>query len=202
MGQIYKVFNKRFCIELCSDHEYFTQFEGEKWVYLNRKRFHKKLDTWIDEPSDLCIYGFDLELLWEVFKRYFKTVKAGGGLVKNDKGDVLMIFRNGVWDFPKGKIEPGEDIESCAIREVKEECGLKSLFIERPLPTSYHLYKRNGRWKFKPTFWYEMSTTNKAVKPQKEEGIEKVEWVAEDMVNELLKTSFRSLRHWYSKVID
>ena len=63
----------------------------------------------------------------EKFKACFNPINAGGGLVFNKKGEFLIIKRNDVWDLPKGKLEKGEDFETAALREVKEETGLKKL---------------------------------------------------------------------------
>ena len=49
---------------------------------------------------------------------------AAGGLVTNENNELLMIFRRGKWDLPKGKLDKGETIEECAIREVEEETGI------------------------------------------------------------------------------
>ena len=51
-------------------------------------------------------------------------IQAGGGLVENEKGEVLFMFRRGKWDLPKGKLDPGETLEACALREVEEETGV------------------------------------------------------------------------------
>ena len=67
-------------------------------------------------------------------------VEAAGGLVFNKDGDILMIFRNGKWDLPKGKLEIGESIEECAIREVEEECGISGLIIEKKIKDTYNIY--------------------------------------------------------------
>ena len=56
-------------------------------------------------------------------------IKAGGGLVKNEKGEVLFMFRKGKWDLPKGKLDPGETMDACAVREVMEETGVSGLSI-------------------------------------------------------------------------
>ena len=73
-------------------------------------------------------------------EKTFKTVKAGGGLVKNPKGEFLLIFRRGKWDLPKGKLDAGETIEVCALREVQEETGVSGLKIVKKLPKTYHLF--------------------------------------------------------------
>ena len=78
-------------------------------------------------------YHPDLQVLKKEFFRKFKLVKAGGGLVMNNNNDVLLIYRRGKWDLPKGKLDKGETLEDCAVREVMEETGLKKVTLESPL---------------------------------------------------------------------
>jgi 8-oxo-dGTP pyrophosphatase MutT (NUDIX family) len=56
-------------------------------------------------------------MVFEEFKACFKVIEAGGGLVLNSKGEFLVIYRNGIWDLPKGKLEKGEDFQTAALRE-------------------------------------------------------------------------------------
>ena len=122
-----------------------------------------------------------------------KTIKAGGGIVENDKGEVLMIFRNGLWDFPKGKLDKGESIEECAVREVEEECRVSVNLHERICKTR-HTYKGSKDDVMKITYWYRMSlVSDEFMHPQLEEGIEKVEWKSLSEAEELLNGSFKSL---------
>jgi 8-oxo-dGTP pyrophosphatase MutT (NUDIX family) len=65
---------------------------------------------------------------------------AGGGIVTNELGELLMIFRRGKWDLPKGKLDEGESIEDCAIREVEEETGVKNLKLGAKLLVTEHEY--------------------------------------------------------------
>ena len=51
-------------------------------------------------------------------------MQAAGGLVLNEKKEILLIFRRGKWDMPKGKLDKGEKLEDCAIREVGEVIAL------------------------------------------------------------------------------
>lgn len=110
-------------------------------------------------------------------------VSAAGGIVFKYKDpktepEVLMIFRNGVWDLPKGKLEKGEHIEMCAVREVAEEVGSGIPAIVKKLGTTYHEYYENQKLIGKTTYWYSMIfTQSEDLKPQLEEGIEKIEWV-------------------------
>lgn len=121
--------------------------------------------------------------------------KAGGGLVYNDKGEVLFIFRNKKWDLPKGGNEKGETIEETAVREVEEETGIGELMIVKKLAKTYHVFKRNGRYKLKITHWFEMKTNYKGdFKLQAEEGIESAEWKKPEQIGEALKNSYENIK--------
>jgi len=114
------------------------------------------------------------------------AIEAAGGYVvrRSAKGNlkVLTIFRRGVWDLPKGKLDPGETPEKGAIREVSEEVGIKkkSLTLLQPLGVSLHGYilPRKMRFAVKTTHWYAMETTQNEFTPQKKEGIEAVGWMS------------------------
>ena len=82
----------------------------------------------------------DLEELRIAFYKKFNIIKAGGGLVLNEHNEALLIFRKGKWDLPKGKLDSGESIAECAVREVKEETGLKDITLKEALTTTYHTY--------------------------------------------------------------
>ena len=131
-------------------------------------------------PLRIVMRGKPSKLLKEVFSG-FKYISAAGGIVENDKGQVLIMKRSGKWDLPKGKTEKGEDIEACALREIEEETGAKKLSIIRSFDDTFHTYYRNEKWVLKHTFWYLVHCKNgKELKPQKSEDIEKVKWVSKD----------------------
>jgi len=99
-------------------------------------------------------------------------IRAGGGLVENEKGEVLFMFRRGKWDLPKGKLDPGETLESCALREVKEETGVSQLELIQFLLVTEHEYEERGLFILKETHWYRMKTTShESLIPQTEEDI-------------------------------
>ena len=134
----------------------------------------------------------------EILKKFTKKIPmeiAGGGVVTNKKGQVLFIYRNDKWDLPKGKLEKGESIEECALREVEEETGVKGLKIENFLRTTYHIFKRNGVYKLKEVHWYAMKTTyNGKLVGQKSEGIEKVKWKGPKKIHKALENSYTNIR--------
>ncbi len=137
----------------------------------------------------------DPDKLLKKFLKKLPNVIAGGGKVFNDKGDILFIYRNDKWDLPKGKIEGNESIERTAIREVTEETGVNGLEIVKPLETTYHIFKRNGKHRIKVTYWFEMKTSFSGyLYAQEEEGITKVEWLSKEQVSEALENSYANIR--------
>ncbi len=141
--------------------------------------------------------------LLKKFLKLLPIVNAGGGKVYNDKGKILFIYRNKKWDLPKGKIEGNERIEQTAIREVEEETKVEGLEIVKPLPVTYHIFKRNGKHKIKVTYWYEMKTSYKGkLVPQEKEGITKVKWLGEKKTKKALKKSYANIKQLFDNLPD
>jgi 8-oxo-dGTP pyrophosphatase MutT (NUDIX family) len=123
-------------------------------------------------------YHPDLQALKKEFFRKFTLVKAGGGLVMNNNNDVLLIYRRGKWDLPKGKLDKGESIEDCAVREVMEETGLKNVVLESALLVTYHTYHEGTKFILKESHWYAMKVNGEQkLVPQTEEDIVEIKWV-------------------------
>ncbi len=129
------------------------------------------------------------------FSKSIKLIEAAGGLVRNERKECLVIFRNGVWDLPKGKIEEGEKTRKAAIREVEEECGIKVKKAGRKICKTYHVYQmRNQELALKKTHWYRMKAEGQdKLKPQKEEGITKACWFTKEKLEELTKNTYPSI---------
>lgn len=147
------------------------------------------------DKREVYIWSSDLAKLWQSFKSIFRIIDAAGGAVKNTEGDLLMIYRYGHWDLPKGKIELGESKEEGAIREVMEECGVDEPEIIGVLPTTYHYYELDGEPILKRSFWFAMSLDkNSPLKPQLEEDISQVIWCDSAKVEELKDQSYGNIR--------
>ncbi|MBS1934781.1 MAG: NUDIX hydrolase [Bacteroidetes bacterium] len=139
-------------------------------------------------------YHKDLDKLKKAFWKKFTIIQAGGGLIVNEKKEVLFIFRRGKWDLPKGKLDKGETLEQCAVREVQEETGLKKVKLEKFLLTTFHTYDESGRHILKESYWYEMKASSKeALLPQQEEQITQLQWVTEKEIPLLVKNTFPSV---------
>ena len=124
-------------------------------------------------------------------------ITAAGGLVQNKEGAFLLIFRRGFWDLPKGKLDAGELIPECAIREVQEETGLKSIELGPFICTTTHAYydKWLSKEVEKHTHWYAMlSLANETLVPQTEEDIEKIEWVPVNELPQYLLQTYPTIR--------
>ncbi len=128
--------------------------------------------------TSVDIVSNDLDQLWEDFKSHYKWLPAAGGVVRHERNNkCLFIFRRGFWDLPKGKLDPGEDAPTAAVREVTEETGVVDLKLGPALPTTYHTYRnRKERRVLKPTYWFEMTSGQDNLVPQAEEDIEQAVW--------------------------
>ena len=128
-------------------------------------------------------------------KKMFKIIKAGGGVVNNNKKEILFIYRMKKWDLPKGKLDKGETIKQCAKREVEEETKVKVSCGKKILST-WHTYTKNKKFILKKTTWYMMeSIDDSKMKPQKKEKIEKVEWMKKSSVDDILLNSYKTLNY-------
>jgi len=122
---------------------------------------------------------------------------AAGGLVQNSNGEILLIYRRGFWDLPKGKLDPGELIPECAVREVKEETGIQVLVLGPFICKTTHHYfdKWLNQDVEKHTHWYAMlSLANETLIPQTEEDIERLEWVPVDELSQYLLKTYPTIR--------
>ncbi|MCZ2222418.1 MAG: NUDIX domain-containing protein [Chitinophagales bacterium] len=125
-----------------------------------------------------------------------KLIVAAGGLVTNNKNELLLIFRRKKWDLPKGKLDKGESIEACAVREVQEETGLKNIESEKFIGKTYHEYfdKWTQKDVIKETWWYAMKANGSdATTPQTEEDIEKIIWADNATLQQCLENTYPSI---------
>jgi 8-oxo-dGTP pyrophosphatase MutT (NUDIX family) len=136
----------------------------------------------------------DLGELKKAFFKKFNIIQAAGGLVNNQKNEILLIFRRGKWDLPKGKLDKGEKLEDCAIREVEEETGLKNIDLAGPLMITYHTYHEGSRFILKESHWYKMKVSgDQQLVPQTEEDIHEIKWVQHKDLKPYLKNTYPSV---------
>ena len=108
-------------------------------------------------------------------------IESAGGLVCNHFHHVLLMFKRGKWDMPKGRIENWDKREESALREVEEETGLdrNKLSIHGKLPSTWHTTSHQNTKYLKKTHWYLMQYDgdDDDTNPQVEEGIIECRWI-------------------------
>lgn len=158
---------------------------------VSRAKILKILET----QNSIAVVSSEPDAVFAAFASEFASVEAAGGIVVNDRGEWLMIHRNGRWDLPKGHLEPYETLEACAVREVAEETGVRGARVVRPLCDTLHGYNLYGKWELKRTHWYELRVEGRAsLVPQTEEGIDTVMWCPPGSVRENLRMTFPTIR--------
>ena len=190
---MYQIFvnNKPIILTTLVEHE--TNFKNYKLKTVNIEKAIKKLQE--KNIQSVRLIGKNKDKLLKRFLKLLPNVIAGGGKVYNENGDILFIYRNDKWDLPKGKAEGKETIDETAIREVEEETGVQGLKITKLLEKTYHIFKRNGKYKIKVTYWFEMKTSYKGeLIPQEKEGITKVEWLNENQIKVAIVNSFANIK--------
>jgi 8-oxo-dGTP pyrophosphatase MutT (NUDIX family) len=167
-------------------------------VFIDELNLHT-VKSMIHEMQDVSVHAGvffhkDLEELKDALFKKFTLVKAGGGFVLNENNEVLMMFRRGKWDLPKGKMDKKETFEECAIRETEEETGLINIKLLSPLITTYHTYHEGSKYVLKETKWFTMKVSGEQkLIPQATEQISKLEWVGKNDLKKYLQNSFPSV---------
>ena len=170
---------------------------ADKFQIIDSEYFDFKLIYhWVDKHDAKFFYVLcdnAKKMLNKVIKS-ITLIEAAGGLVKNQKGEYLFIYRNDRWDLPKGKIEKKEKNKVAAVREVEEECGIKVDKLEDKICKTYHAYIYKGEVVLKKSHWFNMKYTGKAkLVPQKEEGITDVRWFNHAQIEMIIHNTFPSI---------
>ena len=191
---MYKVFFNQKPLILTNKIQYLSDTEPLLFIkYTSVTQIIKALKS--SKNSKVFLYHKDIDKLWKGFKKKFPIVEAAGGLVKRTDNKLLFIFRNNKWDLPKGGVEKKELIIDAAKREVKEETGVGDIIVQKKISETYHIFKKGKRFRLKKTYWFKMSTTYTGkTKPQTEEGIEKIKWVSNKNIEDILNDAFENIR--------
>lgn len=193
---MYKVFVNNSVIILSTEFRISKEYTS---IHVEQSNLESIVNQLIENPSlKFHLYHETDEKLFKHLFKKLPVVIAGGGKVYNEKRDILFIHRNGKWDLPKGKIEKEETIAQCALREVKEETGIRNLEITRFLQRTYHVFKRDGEYRLKLTYWFEMYSEYKGVlTPQGDEGIKKVKWKSRKKSKKALKNTYGAIEQLF-----
>ena len=143
----------------------------------------------------------DFTKLKKAFYKHFKIIMAAGGVVLNSHNNILMIFRRGKWDLPKGKLEKNETLELCAVREVGEETGIKNIQLDEKITTTYHTYMEYGKHILKESHWYKMRCIgDQKLIPQTEEDITEIRWIKQSDLKKYEAETYQTIKEVLQQV--
>lgn len=185
------------CDEITSEIQPFVHHDDA--VYIDDLNAHtiKSMIHEMQQPKVHAgvFYNSNFEELKKAFWKKFTIIQAGGGIVENEKGELLVIFRRGKWDLPKGKLDAGEKIDECALREVREETGLNEVKLKKPLLVTYHTYHEGTKFILKESHWFSMKAkSSQVLTPQAEEDIHEIKWVSKKGMAEVLANTYPSIK--------
>ena len=196
---MYTIFKNDTSIILTDDRNILGKENCFLWIDFGKKEALNNLLS--EDLPKLYLYHTDLGAMWSSFKENFKVIEASGGIVENETGHILFIFRNDKWDLPKGKIEVNESREEAGLREVEEECGFQEIKLLDYFDTTYHIYTEKNEEVLKVSFWYRMYSNDLQLVPQTEEGITDLMWVSQHEVSKQLDNTYPNIallvgRYW------
>jgi 8-oxo-dGTP pyrophosphatase MutT (NUDIX family) len=115
-------------------------------------------------------------------------VKASGGVVWRRAADgslelvVVHRPRYDDWSLPKGKLDPGESWEECALREVAEEVGLDCRLGEELPPVGY----RDNKGRAKAVRYWLMEPVDGGAPFTPNDEVDEMRWVDAETAEALL----------------
>ena len=135
------------------------------------------------------------------------TLSAGAIVVRKESGQwkflFLRAFKN--WDFPKGIVEPGEDPLQAAVREAREEAGIRDLtFPWGNVFKETQPYRSGGK---KVARYYLAATSQSKVTFSVNPEIGKPEhheyrWVPYEAVRKLAPDRLLPIIDWANEIIE
>jgi 8-oxo-dGTP pyrophosphatase MutT (NUDIX family) len=186
--------------------EQITLSKQDNIIFLNNEKVNGiQLLQKLEDKNIIAaiILGNNFTALKKDFFAQFDIIEAAGGIVQNENKELLFIFRRQKWDLPKGKLEKGETIETCAAREIEEETGVQNLTLKRKIGETYHIYTEKGKDILKVSHWFYFTCPSlQNIIPQTEEDIAEVKWIATQNIKEPMANTFKNIKEIMSIFFD
>lgn len=169
----------------------YTTIAVDNELSVSRAKVIKKVET----DKFIAIITPQPAVTFERFAAQFVPVEAAGGVVRDERGELLMILLRSRWDLPKGHVEAGESGAEAALREVEEETSVRAQLDGcKPLAVTFHAYDTYGRWELKRTEWWAMRAAHCDLRAQAEEGIAEARWCSQEEVEKNLMQSYETIK--------
>ena len=183
---MYKIYVNQKTLIIISSQEKYNFNVNDGFLVIRYPGKAKFLLNYIDmleknsRVNKVVLYGDNEKEIFRDLKKIATPVKAAGGIVFNENKELLVIFRRGYWDLPKGHIHKNEKKRHAAVREVMEETGIKNVSVKNKAGKTYHIYKTGKKRHLKISYWYFMECKKQKLIPQIEEDISEARWVKID----------------------
>ncbi len=203
-----KIFVKEKPIYLTNtlSEEQIVLSKQENVIFINNEKVKaKNILKKLGEENMIAaiVLGNNFTAVKKDFFAQFEVIEAAGGIVQNENKELLFIFRRDKWDLPKGKLEKGETIESCASREIEEETAVKNLDCKRKIGETYHLYTEKEKNILKVCHWFYFTCpTSQNIVAQAEEDIVEVKWIATQNIKEPMANTFKNIKEIMTMFFD
>lgn len=151
--------------------------------YLNNNSYNLTHNVFVSSKNS--------HINFNAFKKNFSFIIAAGGVVLNERDEILMIYKNNIWDLPKGKKDNSESDLIAAIREVHEETNVRVCDVKDVSFSTYHIYSNASNLDkknmiLKETRWFLMyASSQEKLIPQFEESIQNVAWFSRSQLKNL-----------------
>jgi len=202
----YPIYIKDRLLVITNDMDYQINLNGVMHFYQDDISQLKKInDDFVNDNNQksAVIHCKDAMGCFGQFGSFYKVIEAAGGLVFNELNQLLLIYRKGKWDLPKGKIDEGESEVHAAKREVQEECGLKAVEVFEKLGVTYHTFFLPRENILKVSHWYRMKASSKEILvPQVEEDIQEIVWSFTEDINPDKLDTYLSVRDFLKRILN
>ncbi len=190
-------------MKLASEEEINSAYGKESHIKFTDKPLNEMIINWMNNQIEDNLFYQTADEPLTFLQKYIPNISfivAAGGMVRNEREEFLFFKKNGFWDLPKGHVETHETVQEAAIREVKEESGIKQLKIVGALPESWHCYFYQTQPVLKKTYWFEMeANSSEQLQAQISEGISDLKWVSFTQLTDICKGSYKSLNELIQK---